>query len=353
LSGIVSLKDSIEAWDQVEALLRRSFETYARTLEHLEQHLSGQAARRFHIEGLDFAAQRAALAKGRGAPGFGLPVLESVSHEVELSLREFSKRLCEHACSSQDLVDVAAVLRQAVDRMLELDGKNERVMRTVAGRLRTANELDNVATLRLIVRLQSAELVRVADGARREHEALAASLGNQVAELTAGLRVAYQEARRDTLTGLLNRRGLEEMMDQFEKRETPRCLILLDLDRFKSINDKFGYLAGDELLRQIALRIQSALLPNCAAARWGGDEFVILVDGSLSVGMSVAQRLDQQLRNRYQLGEGELANVFIQASVGVSDWKPGEDAKHVIQHADHAMKAKKRGAEPAACEPVQ
>lgn len=353
MPGIVSLKDSIEAWDQVDALLRKSFETYARTLEHLEQHLSGQAARRFHIEGLDFAAQRAALSQGGETPGFGLPVLESVSHEVELSLRKFSERLCEHACSSQDLLDVASVLRQAVDGMLELGGKNERVMRTVAGRLRTANESDNVATLRLIVRLQSAELVRVADGASREHKALAISLRNQVAELAAGLRVAYQEARRDTLTGLLNRRGLEELMGQFEKRDTPRCLILLDLDRFKAINDKFGYLVGDELLRQIALRIQSALLPTCVAARWGGDEFVVLVDGSLTVGMSVAQRLDQQLRNRYQLGDGALANVFAQASVGVSDWKPGEEARHVIQHADEAMKSKKHGVEPTARGPLQ
>lgn len=353
MSGIVSLKDSIEAWDQVDALLRKALETYARTLGYLEQHVSEQAVRRFHIEGFDFAAQRAALAKGGGAPGFGLPVLESVSHEVESSLRKFSKRLCEHACSSQDLLDVASVLHQAIDKILALGGKHEQAMRTVARRLRTATESDNIATLRLIVRLQSAELARVADDARREHEVLAASLRNRVSELTDGLRVACQEARRDTLTGLLNRRALEELMGQFEKRETPRCLILLDLDRFKSINDKFGYLAGDELLRQIALRIQSALLPNCAAARWGGDEFIILVDGSLSVGMSLAQRLDQQLRNRYKLGEGELANVFAQASVGVSDWKPGESANHVIQHADHAMKSKKHGVEAGVREPLQ
>jgi diguanylate cyclase (GGDEF)-like protein len=155
------------------------------------------------------------------------------------------------------------------------------------------------------------------------------------------------------LTGLLNRRALEELMADFEKRETPRCLILLDLDRFKSINDRFGYLAGDELLRQVALRIQSALLPNCAAARWGGDEFVAIIDGSLSMGMSITQKLDQQLRGRYRLGEGKLTEVFAQASVGLSDWKRGESADTVIQRADLALKSKKRSVGAAVAEPAR
>ena len=344
MAGIVSLKASIEAWDQVDALLRQSLETYARTLGHIEQHISRQAAERFDMEGLDFSPQRAALAKGCESPGLGLPVLESVSREVESKLRTFSERICDHACSSQDLLDVADALNQAIAGILDVGGKHEKVMRTAAGKLRTASESDNVNTLRLLVRLQAAELTRLADEAGQESEALAASLRGQVAELTAGLRVARQEARQDTLTGLLNRRALEELMADSEKKETPRCLILLDLDRFKSINDKFGYLAGDELLRQVALRIQSALLPACAAARWGGDEFVVIVDGSLSMGMSIAQKLDQQLRSRYRLGEGKLADVFAQASVGLSDWKRGESADTVIQRADMALKSRKRSA---------
>jgi diguanylate cyclase len=261
--------------------------------------------------------------------------------------------LCEHACSSQDLLDVAAALNQAIAGIQDIGGKHQQVMRTAAGRLRTASESDNVTALRILVRYQSAELLRLADDAGRENEALAASLRGQVTELTAGLKIARQEARQDTLTGLLNRRALEEMMADFEKRDTPRCLILLDLDRFKSINDRFGYLAGDELLRQVAVRIQSALLPSCAAARWGGDEFIVLVDGSISMGMSVAQKLDQQLRTRYKLGEGQAASVYAQASVGLSDWKRGDNANTVVERANLALKAKKRSVDPGAGDPAR
>jgi diguanylate cyclase (GGDEF)-like protein len=152
---------------------------------------------------------------------------------------------------------------------------------------------------------------------------------------------------------MLNRRALKEIMSEFQARDTPRCLILLDLDRFKCINDEFGYLAGDELLRQVAARIQSALLPACAAARWGGDEFIVLVDGTLSAGMSLAQTLDQRLRHRYKLGDGKLSAVFAQASVGLSDWKCGDAVESVIQRADLALKSKKRGAGNNALEPVR
>ena len=347
MAAIVSLKASIEAWEQVDALLRQTLDAYAGTLGQLEQHLSRQAAERFGVEGLDFSPQRAALTRGVDPPAGVAPALDLVGREVESELRSFAERLCRNVCSSQDLRDVASALDQAIAGILSTGEKHAESMRATAGRLKAASESENVTALRILVRYQSAELVRLADDAARASRALAASLGDQVGELTAGLKEAQREARQDTLTGLLNRRALEEIMAEFREadsqgRTSSRCLILIDLDPFKSINDRFGYLAGDELLRQVAVRIQSALLPSCTAARWGGDEFIVLVDGSLSIGMSVAQQLDQRLRARYRLGDGRLSDVFAQASVGLSDWKSGDDADRVIQRADQALKSRKR-----------
>ena len=353
MAGIVSLKASIDAWDQVDALLRQTLETYARTLSHIEQHLSRQAAEKFGVDGVDFASQRAVLAGQKGRLAAEPTALENVSREVESELRAFGERLCQNACSSQDLRDVAAVLDQAIAGFLAAGSKHQEAMRSAAGKLRAASEADNVAALRILVRYQSAELARMADEAGQESQRLAATLKAQVGELTASLKTAHQEARQDPLTSLLNRRALKEIIAEFQTRETPRCLILLDLDRFKSVNDEFGYLAGDELLRQVAARIQSSLLPACSAARWGGDEFIVLVDGTLATGMSLAQTLDQRLRGRYKLGSGKAAAVYAQASVGLSDWKCGDAVESVIQRADLALKCKKRGAGTHALESVR
>jgi diguanylate cyclase (GGDEF)-like protein len=342
LAGIVSLKASIEAWNQVDALLCQVLQTYASTLGHVEEHVARQASERYGFQGLDFSALRASLTRSRDTAVDALPTLEAVSGEVEAELRAFGKRLCENACSSDDLRDVAETLEHAIEGILKSSDKNADAMRSAAGRLRTASDSDNIAALRILVRYQSTELARLADESCRESREIASSLRKQLAELSAGLRVARREAREDTLTGLLNRRALEESMAGFQDKETPRCLILIDLDLFKSINDRFGYLAGDELLRQVAERIRSALQPACSAARWGGDEFIVLVEGSITTGMSVAQLLDQRLRARYRLGDGPLSEVFAQASVGLSDWKPGEDAAAVIQRADQALKSRKR-----------
>jgi diguanylate cyclase (GGDEF)-like protein len=140
---------------------------------------------------------------------------------------------------------------------------------------------------------------------------------------------------------MINRRALEELFHEFEGRPTLRCLILLDIDRFKSVNDRYGYLAGDELLRQIAARIQAALDPAAVAARWGGDEFIVLLEGDLPAGMSLARHLNQQLCASYDLSAGKTSQIHVQASVGLSEWKLGESAASVLQRADLALKARK------------
>jgi diguanylate cyclase len=199
-----------------------------------------------------------------------------------------------------------------------------------------------VALLRILVRHQSIELSRLADETQRHSLTVADQFRQQVVALSAGLNSARDEARRDVLTGMINRRALEELFHEFEGRPTLRCLILLDIDRFKSVNDRYGYLAGDELLRQIAARIQAALDPAAVAARWGGDEFIVLLDGDLPAGMNLARHLNQQLCASYDLSAGRTSQIHVQASVGLSEWKLGESAELVLQRADLALKERKR-----------
>ena len=345
LDGMVSLKASLEAWDQIDTLLRRSLATYADTLRHFEEHVARPAAAKFKVLGVDFEPQRAALTRPNLSPADSLSLLESVSRVIEEQLRVYGERLSHNACSADDLRDVLDALNAAVKGFLETGSQQEAAMRNVAGRLQTASETDNVAMLRILVRHQSAELTRLADETHRRSQDVADQLRSQVAELSRGLDHARDEARRDVLTGLLNRRALEELFEDCERQQVPRCLILLDIDRFKSINDHYGYLAGDELLRQFAARIQTSLEPGAVASRWGGDEFIVLVEGGLPAGMKMARQLNRQLCASYNLGEGKASKIHVQASVGLSEWKLGETADKVIRRADLALKSRKHSAD--------
>ncbi len=341
LDAMVSLKASLDAWDQLDALLRRSLAAYAETLRHFEEHVCRPSADKFKVPGVDFAPQRAALTRPGLSPGDSLPVLESVNRVVEQELRAYGERLSRNACSAGDLRDVLNALNAAIKGILETGSQQELALRSVAGRLELASESDNVALLRVLVRHQSVELTRLADETHRHSQTVSDQLRQQVAELSTGLDSARDEARRDVLTGLINRRALEELFHEYEGQPALRCLLLLDVDRFKSVNDRYGYLAGDELLRQIASRIQSTLDPAAVTARWGGDEFIVLIEGGLPAGRNAAGHLNRQLCASYNLGHGKASQVLVEASVGLSEWKQGESAEKVIQRADLALKARK------------
>lgn len=82
------------------------------------------------------------------------------------------------------------------------------------------------------------------------------------------------EARHDPLTGLANRRGLQAHWNALSGE---KALILIDLEGFKAVNDSHGHIVGDALLKQVALRLESAIMPPGKVARWGGDEFVAVI----------------------------------------------------------------------------
>jgi diguanylate cyclase (GGDEF)-like protein len=157
------------------------------------------------------------------------------------------------------------------------------------------------------------------------------------------------QATHDGLTGLPNRPMLEDRATQLlaDARRSGRSLGLLfvDLDRFKNVNDTLGHHAGDDLIRQVALRLRRELREVDTLARLGGDEFVVLLPdvGDEAGAAAVAERLVQALAASFTVGWSE---VFVTCSVGVAVSPcAGTDYQTLLQHADAAMyRAKAAGA---------
>lgn len=162
------------------------------------------------------------------------------------------------------------------------------------------------------------------------------------------MQMSVEMAVIDPLTGLYNRRYLDSHLagrgGHDGDNPRPTAVMILDLDHFKSINDRFGHAAGDAVLKQFAHRIRLNIRGIDLAARVGGEEFVIVLPETSSVeAQMIAQRLVRVIGHEaFVIGDGRELNVTV--SIGVTEAKPGEAAEEVIQRADAALyRAKAEG----------
>jgi diguanylate cyclase len=169
----------------------------------------------------------------------------------------------------------------------------------------------------------------------------------KILELETELEAASEKVREDHLTGTLNRRGLNDAMERefarSDRNNTPLCLAMLDLDYFKKLNDTYGHQAGDEALLHLVKVVKEIVRPTDVVARFGGEEFVILLpETDLDEAVRVMTRLQRELTKKFFLHKNE--RVLITFSAGVALRGPGEAAEAFIGRADSAVyKAKESG----------
>jgi diguanylate cyclase (GGDEF)-like protein len=151
------------------------------------------------------------------------------------------------------------------------------------------------------------------------------------------------DASHDALTGLGNRALLTARLQEAlaaSSADTQPAVLLLDLDRFKEVNDTLGHHVGDELLRVVSARLQEFDTAESTIARLGGDEFAILLPtaGTEDAAVALAERIAARLRVAVELSD---VTVSTDASIGVALARPGQDQADVLRHADTAMYAAK------------
>lgn len=182
---------------------------------------------------------------------------------------------------------------------------------------------------------------------------LRARLSEQKAELTQALELNRQLATRDMLTGLLNRRAMVELLAQEQPRQRraggPMALALLDIDWFKRINDNHGHQVGDAVLQRFAEVGRQQLRAGDALARWGGEEFLLLMPATTAAEATVViQRLRASLAaTRFD----DLApGLQVSFSAGVAECGEGEVYGLAIERSDQALyRAKHAGRDRVEC----
>ena len=174
---------------------------------------------------------------------------------------------------------------------------------------------------------------------------LAVQLGAAIERKTMLLRL-QQLALYDSLTGLANRTllldRLQSALQRSSRDEQPLALLYLDLDHFKQVNDNFGHAVGDLLLQQTAQRILQVVRQTDTVARFGGDEFVVLLEQlhQVDTALLVAEKIRQALAQPFLLADQQL---LISPSIGLALFpQHGTDGRQLLQRADSAMYQAKR-----------
>jgi two-component system cell cycle response regulator len=161
------------------------------------------------------------------------------------------------------------------------------------------------------------------------------------------VQMSIEMAITDALTGLYNRRYMEThicgLVEQAAARSKPLAVLVLDIDYFKAINDTHGHDAGDEVLREFALRIRKSIRGIDLACRYGGEEFVVIMpETDLAVATLVAERLRRRIASEPFLIQHGARRVEVTISIGIAGLGGADDAANVIKRADQALYRAKR-----------
>ncbi|HVL74439.1 MAG TPA: GGDEF domain-containing protein [Noviherbaspirillum sp.] len=248
---------------------------------------------------------------------------------------------------------VKSMMMTFIDRLGAIAASTGDYHRKIDGYAQKINAAKGIAELNLILSdvMQDTRTAQT-EALRSRDEMIAARKDAQEAEgkvqqLEAQLEEMSELAMEDALTGSLNRRGLDDVFERelarAQRRHTPLCIALLDLDDFKRVNDTFGHGAGDGVLVHLVRVIRETLRTMDVIGRFGGEEFlIILPDTALAEAAETIRRLQRELTKRIFMHEN--AKLLITFSAGVAERIGGEDQTSLIRRADGALyKAKAAG----------
>ncbi len=276
------------------------------------------------------------------------PASESVQQtesQVEALLQEWGEKTAAHFKNKADEVkELLIALARTAESVGDHDHRYSSQFADLTVHLERIGDLDSLTQIRSSLVKRVTELKESVDQMTRESLELVTQLRAEVSTYEIRLKEAEHLVLKDELTGAASRRSAEESIQWNIANHQTFCVLMLDLNGFKQINDEYGHQAGDHLLRQFASRLQMNTRSGDLVSRWGGDEFVVLLACDTHGARTHMARIYKSVFGKYTLPDSSDNNLSVQvdAAVGLAQWRPGQTMEQLIAQADGVMYQDKR-----------
>jgi diguanylate cyclase (GGDEF)-like protein len=285
------------------------------------------------------------------AGGAGGLVKSEAARRDWAGVRDFVRDYCKSSTSHTrtvmtDLRQVIWVFIQNLNHSFAQDHESDNRIKDQLGRLEVLVKGSSTGELKREVLATVVNLSQIVEERRKHHHERVEALGTQVKILGNELETARKESEVDPLTRLFNRKAFDEYATRTAELSQafgqPSCMLLIDIDYFKAINDTFGHPQGDAVLRRIADAMTRIFLRKSDfVARYGGDELaVVLRETTLKEGVTLADRLLRAVRAIAMEREGVRLQLTV--SVGLAGLLPNELPRSWLERTDRALYESKR-----------
>lgn len=269
--------------------------------------------------------------------------ITKTEEDLETQLQAWSARAARfYDEKTAEVKEILEIVAKAAAQVGERDDLYAKQFGDLTERLQATAKLNDLSTIRQSLVQNVAELKTCVTKMAKDGEESVFQLRGQMKVYEDRLKELERVASQDELTGLANRRLMEYQLEVRAKLGRPFSLLYIDLNGFKEINDSLGHLAGDDLLKQFAGELRTAVRTTDVVGRWGGDEFVVLVDGDVRECKLRVERIEQWVGGEYSVPtEAGSRKVPVSSAIGFASWQPDDTPTTILHRADAAMYERK------------
>lgn len=253
------------------------------------------------------------------------------------------KTLARHRQTEDDVRDILNLISSTVETAGTQANQQHATLREFAEHFHAVSRIRDIGEMRRTLLGRISELRTAVENMWQASRTSVSEVQSQLEQFQSRLEAAEKLAATDPLTGLLNRREAETRLAEKAARNDEFCLVLLDLDGFKQINDRNGHSAGDQVLRIFAKKLLNKCKRSDAVCRWGGDEFVVLMDGTLASAEERVKAIASEVNGSYTVYlMRKPVDLTLSVSTGIAEYQTSEHPDDLFARADQAMYGRKK-----------